>query len=406
MWDEAHESELTTLNQRLTEANPAEKAKALRKTKGHLADFVSGLRELENAYSDAAFATLSAARVAAKAKRHAAKIDADKAFQNPLLPGIASESWKLLWEQARLYSEVEAYKQIPFPNVGTQALCVLCQQPLDEPAKQRLQRFEEFVKSGLEADAAAAEKLVTDIIEQTKDVPSDDGLEEKLDLAGIAGDAMRQSIRSYCTGLINRRTSFLSAADSAHLTPLPSSEVLDTLADVEAKYDVDAKAFDEDSKGNKKAELQRKVSELSAQKWLSQQKAGIDTEIVRLKAIHLLEEARRLTNTTALSSKKSSLADTLVTDAFKKRFAAELKSLGALRVRVEISKTKTAKGQVWHQIKLKDNKHAVRTGEVLSEGEFRISHWLHFSPTWLQATVRRLSYLTTQFHRSIKTLRN
>jgi hypothetical protein len=27
---------------------------------------------------------------------------------------------------------------------------------------------------------------------------------------------------------------------------------------------------------------------------------------------------------------------------------------------------------VLHQIKLKDNKHAARTGEVLSEGEFRI----------------------------------
>jgi hypothetical protein len=49
-----------------------------------------------------------------------------------------------------------------------------------------------------------------------------------------------------------------------------------------------------------------------------------------------------------------------------------LETLGASRVRVAISKTRTEKGQVWHQIKLKDNKLAAKTGEVLSEGELRI----------------------------------
>jgi len=172
--------------------------------------------------------------------------------------------------------------------------------------------------------------------------------------------------------LSNRRTSFLSASSPAELTAMPSNDAILALTSVEEKFETDAKAFDDDAKGDKKSELQRKVRELNAQKWLSQQKAGVTAEVERLKSIHLLDEARRLANTTALSTKKSTLADVLVTSAFKKRFETELKTLGASRVRVDISKTKAPKGQVWHQIKLKDNKHAAKTGEVLSEGEFRI----------------------------------
>jgi energy-coupling factor transporter ATP-binding protein EcfA2 len=371
-WNDILEADLVSLNQRLAETNPVEKAKVLRKTKGHLTDFSAALKAIETGLNDEAFATLSATRATAKAKRQAAQVDAKKAFENPLLGGITSESWRLLWEQARLYSESEAYKEKTFPNVDTDALCVLCQQPLEEPARQRFSRFEAFVKSGLETEAATAEKLVTDIIDAKKEVPTGDDLDAKLDLAGVSDEPTRQKVRSYCEVLSNRRASFLSASSTAELTAIPSSDVIEALANVEEKFETDAKAFDEDAKGGKKAELQKQARELSAQKWLSQQKVGICTEVERLKAIHVLDEARRLANTTALSSKKSTLADVLVTAAFKKRFETELKALGASRVRVAITKTKTAKGQAWHQIKLKDNKHAAKTREILSEGEFRI----------------------------------
>jgi len=371
-WNYNLEIKLSHLTQRLTEPNPAEKAKALRKTKGHLNDFMAMLNAIAAGINDEAFVALSAVRASAKAKRHAAEVDAKTAFQNPHLDGIASESWRLLWEQARLYSESEAYKDKPFPNVGADAFCVLCQQPLGEPAKQRFSRFEAFVKSGLETEAASAEKLVANIIDGKKEIATGIDLDEKLDLAGVSDESTRQKVRIYCKVLSDRRASFLSASSAKELTAMPSSDAIDALASVEEKYETDAKAFDEDAKGGKKVELQRQVLELNAQKWLSQQKAGVRTEVERLKAIHLLNEARRLVNTTALSSKKSTLADVLVTAAFKKRFETELKTLGASRIRVAITETKTAKGQAWHQIMLKNNKYPAKAGEVLSEGEFRI----------------------------------
>ena len=371
-WDDTLETDLGALNQRLAETNPTEKAKALRKTKGHLTDLSAALKGATMGFSDESFAAFGAARAAAKTTRQAVEVDARIAFENPLLGGIASESWRLLWEQARLYSESEAYKDTPFPNVDEQALCVLCQQTLDEQARHRFSRFEAFVKSGLEAEAANAETLLANIVDAQNDVPSGNELEKRLDLAGISAESIRESVRTYCEDLLRRQASFLATTEAVHLTPMPSTETIETLVGVESKYETDAKAFDEDAKGDTKTALQRNVWELTAQKWLSQQEASIGAEVERRKAVNLLEEARKLANTQALSTKKSSLADVLVTEAFKTRFETELKTLGASRVRVAISKTKTVKGQVWHQIKLTDTAVAAKTGDILSEGEFRI----------------------------------
>lgn len=143
-------------------------------------------------------------------------------------------------------------------------------------------------------------------------------------------------------------------------------EVLAT--DLETK----AQTFDQDATKTDKTELQNKVRELEAQKWLHEQRSSVEGEIARLKNIALLDTARRLTNTTALSKKKGELAQVPVSDAFTKRFNSELKALGAARIQVQLVQTRTDKGHVFHQIRLKGIKLFAPTSEVLSEGERRV----------------------------------
>jgi len=79
-----------------------------------------------------------------------------------------------------------------------------------------------------------------------------------------------------------------------------------------------------------------------------------------------------LTNTQSLSLKKSALSKELITEAFIKRFETELTNLGASRIKVEMVKTRTQRGHVYHQIILKGSFKDVSTSEILSDGEFRI----------------------------------
>jgi hypothetical protein len=78
-----------------------------------------------------------------------------------------------------------------------------------------------------------------------------------------------------------------------------------------------------------------------------------------------------LTNTKALSEKKGELAEILITDAFVKRFNAELKTLGASQVKVELVRSKVSKGRVLHKLQLRGASQNGLT-DVLSEGENRI----------------------------------
>ena len=57
----------------------------------------------------------------AATKRKAADEDAKKVSENAPHDGVGSENWRLLWEQARIYSEAMAYPEIPFPNISEEA---------------------------------------------------------------------------------------------------------------------------------------------------------------------------------------------------------------------------------------------------------------------------------------------
>lgn len=132
-----------------------------------------------------------------------------------------------------------------------------------------------------------------------------------------------------------------------------------------------ATKYDEDAKKDNREEIKKKLNSLLARKWLSEHRLAIDEEVNRLMLLNQIQKAKKLTNTKFLSLKKGELAESLITDAFVKRFNAELKTLGAAHVKIELVKSKVSKGRVLHKLQLRG---AAQAGlvDVLSEGETRI----------------------------------
>lgn len=89
-------------------------------------------------------------KVAQEAKDNFPKVE-------DLLRGFNEDTWKNLWEAARNYSETEAYRNKTFPCTE-EAQCVLCQQPLDESSKKRLQSFEKFYQDKTQKEVEKAEE--------------------------------------------------------------------------------------------------------------------------------------------------------------------------------------------------------------------------------------------------------
>ena len=343
-WTEEQELELNALSQRLSEAHPADKAKALRKMIGHLNDLKRMFTIITAQLTDDAFSTLQTMRQITRTKRQAAQVDAKKVFENVPLTGVASESWRLLWEKARAYSELEAYKGASFPFVGDGARCVLCHQSLDADAKKRARAFEGYVNGALEAEAKEADNALSSLLESLTEVPPREQTNQSLDLSGITEPEARERIHDYAVMLKTRQAGFRTYNDPADLPPMPIDDVLAELQERESAIDSAAMAFDEDAKTDKKTELQEQVRQLAAQKWLFQQRTAIVAEIARLQDIYLYEQAKRLANTRALSDKKASLAETLITTAFTKRFEDELKASRGIRTSRRNSKNQNDQG--------------------------------------------------------------
>ena len=371
-WSPEHKEELDNLHARLLEKNPVEQARQLRTRKAALERFSTELAAIRDGLTDNVVATLLNAKSDAATKRRTASEDAEKVFDKAPLDGVGKESWKLLWEQARTYSEQVAYPGKKFPFTGEDALCALCQQPLGEEAKLRLGSFEKFVKGELESLAKRAEVEVATLVQKFPKILSVEDFTTHLTTLGLDDEELIQKLQQFRADAQTRRDALSAATTSEQVPPAPDAALLDELATFSAALETKAKAFDEDAKKSDKTELKKKARELESRKWLNEQKASVEEEITRLKKISALDAARKLTNTTALSKKKSELAQELVSDAFIQRFNSELKAMSASLVQVELVQTRTDKGHVFHQIRLKNAKIAVPTSDVLSEGERRV----------------------------------
>ncbi|MEB2308013.1 MAG: hypothetical protein OZ917_01740 [Candidatus Brocadiaceae bacterium] len=176
----------------------------------------------------------------------------------------------------------------------------------------------------------------------------------------------------FASQLTQRRQTCLAADSIAEIPTLPTNRALIQLVQIARSIAKQARSHDKDAKGQNRPQLEQKGKALSARKWLNQQRKAIEDEISRLKAVGIHVEAERLTNTKALSSRKSILTDELITKAYQERFQNELKHLGASNLSINIDKSRAEVGRVYHRISLKNAKKSVKTSDILSEGEFRI----------------------------------
>lgn len=366
-WSQQKEEELEGIGCRLLEQAPADKAKLLRKQNEYLNSILQKLEAIHNQLSEENCQAILTLKQEAQKKCEAAKVAAEKLFQEVPLEGIGGAVWGQLWEQARKYSQEIAYTEKPFPYVGDGSLCVLCHQPLSEAAKNRVQSFEDYVKGEMQKDAETAQKAYEKAIAELDDVPLAAGLKPVADAAGLPHEAYAD-LQSLYDVLKARKESLGGDA----LTPLPDIAAwVGAAKQVSNNNSESAKKYDEDAQKDNRPVLNARRLELEATKWLSQQRKPIEGELMRLRSLTMLQSASKLTNTKGLSLKKGELAESLITEAFVQRFNDELAKLKAARIKVELVKTKVAKGRVLHCLRLK-GAYDGTIGDVLSEGEYRM----------------------------------
>lgn len=307
--------------------------------------------------------------------RAAAAAASANLFADEPLPEIGSNVWKTLWEAARVYSRTAVYPDQSFPVTGSDAHCLLCQQPLSAEASSRLSSFETFIQDESKRhEQAAATSYATALDEISSHTVSMETLPSILTLIRdeIGQEDLATAFRRDILSLAWRLRGVLRSHTIETLLPLPATSAGSvaslhlTLFGIAARIE----ALRSETNSPQRIALIEERDSLADRKWLAVVQADVLAQIARLKSVEMLDKASKDTATNKISAQSARIAQALVTNRLRGRFAIELDKLGVAGLAIELQQAKTSAGVPFFQVRL-INKPNEPVGKVLSEGEHR-----------------------------------
>ncbi len=305
----------------------------------------------------------------------AARLASEEAFKNQPLQGVGSGSWREMFEAARRYSELLAYPGYSFPYTAGSSRCVLCQQPLEEEAKQRMQSFERFIKQDTARQAEIAEIALKQEWDnfcslQLHPELADPAIIEEIGEADPdCKNILVQYLNSANTLAANIRQSHEKRewGEMTVLSPTPAP-CLKALAEA---METNAKEYDAAVQPEGQQKLRGEFEELNARKVLSDHKSLVLNYISKQIYQHRIQQCIDDTDTREISLRGRKIMKEAVTKDLKEYLDEELRALGTGHIKLDLVQEVHA-GTTFHYLKLHSTIHEnVSVSNVLSEGEQR-----------------------------------
>jgi len=359
------------LDKSLKENNPREKATQLRLRARRVAAIATNATNKAALVNQGVITKLRGLADSYRTAQAAAALAAKQFKEGEnLLPGTGGEAWRELFDAARKFA-VESHPDKAFPDLGTDAPCPLCQQPLAEGAA-RLLRFETFIQQEAEkASQARRSALYAEykpFIAHILTLNLDDvtyGEIEAID-PQLAVDT-----KAFEPRLTARQEAIKGALLSHQWDGIDQALVnpaarLQALAD---KLNAEAETLEQASDEKARATLQKQLSELDARVRLSQVRDAVVTAVTKLSHQAKLAQCLSAVKTNAISLKASELAEKVVSKELAEALNREFKALGVGTLSVSLQ-SRTDRGKALHKLKL-ELPQSRSPGDILSEGEQR-----------------------------------
>ena len=361
---------LAELNSNFSHNQKAE-ARRINAQKDRLKRLYKRLEILSKSISVDSAQELSVLAADLSTKSNAAKLAAQDLSKDEPLPNVGTDIWRKMWEAARAFSLQNAYPGIDFPNVGEDAHCVLCQQRLDKDAEARLSRFDLFVQDRTQQEEANAKQNVVQLRSQMGShslTCSELQTEYKFISDEIGNSELATAVRNFLVRAKWRLRAILNSnADVANKEPILEDTGLN---DAINALSTRAIVLLSDDESDVRKKLRAELAELKDRQWLAGLKGDVIAEIGRLSTIRDLETALADTKHASITSKISSLSESLITERLRARFAREISHFNLDSLAIELKRARSQDGVSRFQVKLIQSASS-NAGDVLSEGEFR-----------------------------------
>lgn len=359
------------LDKGLKAENPAEKATQLRLPSARIAritkaateklvlinsDTVIRLRVLSESYSKAKAASQLAAQ----------QFKSDSF----LLPGTGGEAWKSLFDAAKAFC-LEAHPDKQFPDLGAEAQCPLCQQPLNDGA-DRLVRFEKFIQDESEQRMKVSKKAFDGARAALNNETISLGIADELfEEVGGLDKTLADEIRMFEKTIKERHAAIKLACDTDEwdAIPLEPTSIASRIQSLTDVLDQQATLFEKAATDNERISMRAEFNELDARLRLSKMRTAVLGTIAKYDLQAKLTKCLSAVKTTGISLKANELTDKAVSKELANALNNEFIALGAENLSVSLQ-SRSEKGKPLHKLKL-ELTQAKNPGDVLSEGEQR-----------------------------------
>ena len=374
--DAVREDELSKSVASYKANDPIKRSRELRIQKGRIDGLRESLLNISKELSTSAVAEAKRTTNAAASASRAAQLASQKAFSNEPLPGTGGEEWRIMFESASKFSEKAAYPNKPFPVTDSDTLCLLCQQPLGEPAKDRLRRFWEFV----EADTAKIAKTKSDTLRSLRqrydrlDVNPFSRNPQLLDEIMTLSSEAANEIENWVKEQEKRRIRLLRSMDTNDWANIGEFSVAPSPYLFKLSKQCEAEARETEALANPESmkKTEAELSDLNYRKAVSGSKTTILEWIQILKRGAKLRAALKMVDTTQITKRGSTLMEKALTQELQDSLAKEFDALGIEHLNLNFERTGSI-GSTYHKLHLCDrNSGKANLSEILSEGEQRV----------------------------------
>ena len=371
------QEELKRLDAALAAPDPASVATQLRQRAQRFRALRDRVSCIETGLNQAALQQLTELRTAYKTSAEAERLLASQTFGDSLIPGVGDGSWRALWDAAERYARSGATADGLFPSADQPGRCVLCQQPLDDTSRDRLERFNAFVRADVaQRRTKAADALRRKISEvkrlQVREYTDDALIQELTGIHAEEGQNIRQLLDAAAAAMSTIAGLAPEVTEWRMPEPIPTGwpAWLDgIIADTEAQ----AAAMLGAATPDQAAASHARRNELLARQALVTGRRLIEDEVQRLARLATLERAITGCVTTGITRKAGELTRVHVSVRLMQAFDAEAEGL-RLPVTVKYRHSRNEKGTSYQRVAIEAAPWAEKASSpvlVLSEGERR-----------------------------------
>lgn len=330
----------------------------------------------ETSLSDAALEKLRQLHQAAVAAQSAAEVSATALFTDDPLPGIGSESWRVLWSAARDYSVAEAYPGRSFPVItaddGSDAACVLCQQPLTPVGADRMQRFQTYMEDALGTAARETRSAVDKAMETLPALAvfESEDFADRLEQIRKRDEQLATALEQIRDAALQRHEHAIASLNGiSSPAPLKLDPLNVGINALVEKLNGELEALFKAQNAEEREALNAEKAELEDRKILAANREKLITRRSLMIANAAFDKALEEVQTRAITQKANELVETHLTQAVVSRFDVERERFDISHLKVGLSRKS---GQTKAEFEIDPQTKLTKlTSEILSEGEQR-----------------------------------